>query len=284
MGINRTGFQLLSLLPHDSGLVASQGRTFADAPCLLPDQLTIYIERYLPLFVFSLVALAVSSFRTVSTHQFHHKDLHLPLSNAPHDHRRESAWGGATTLSPEVLHSQPATPITNTGNSLRLPNNANFRTSAGAPPATPTFHAFSPSANQLDTPVLFNGTGLRISLGSAANGVRLGGRGGQEEEEHEAYEMLMEQPKLLGSTKPGWAQHRERRWMWSRIFVLRNRRRSVSFGVPPSIEAFIRRRFGAQTANRNREPTLLGVFLQDLCSAAWPPLFASILIVYFMFR
>ncbi|KLO20354.1 Metallo-dependent phosphatase, partial [Schizopora paradoxa] len=58
MGIKKPGFQLLSLLPHESGTVFPQGvNTFADAPCLLPDQLTIYIERYLPLFVFTLIAL-----------------------------------------------------------------------------------------------------------------------------------------------------------------------------------------------------------------------------------
>ena len=283
MGIKRPGFQLLSLLPHESGSVIPQGaNTFADAPCLLPDQLTIYIERYLPLFVFTLVALAVSSFRTVSMHQFHHKDLRLPLTNAPHDPRRESAWGGAS-LSPEDLRSQPATPLTHTSNSLRLPNNASYRTAAGAPPATPTFRAFSPAANQLETPVLFNGTGLGITVGGAGLGVQHdGGRGGIEDE-HEAYEMLREQSKSYGPSKSGWTQHRERRWMWSWDFVFSNRRRRVSIGVPPTIEAFIRRLCGGQTSTTNKDPTLWSVFFYDLRTAAWPPLLTFVLIVYFMF-
>lgn len=64
MGVRRPGFQLLSLA---SGLVDGElpegEKTYADTPCFLPDQLEIYTHRYLPLFVISLLVLAVSNYR-----------------------------------------------------------------------------------------------------------------------------------------------------------------------------------------------------------------------------
>jgi len=67
MGIKHPGFQLLSLTPAphrtDSG-------TLADTPCLLPDQLGIYLSAYIPLLVFSLLVLVVSSYyRTRTMHR-----------------------------------------------------------------------------------------------------------------------------------------------------------------------------------------------------------------------
>jgi hypothetical protein len=67
MGIKHPGFQLLSLTPAphrtDSG-------TLADTPCLLPDQLGIYLSAYIPLLVFSLLVLVVSScYRTRTVHR-----------------------------------------------------------------------------------------------------------------------------------------------------------------------------------------------------------------------
>ncbi|KAF9005372.1 hypothetical protein BDZ89DRAFT_1080046 [Hymenopellis radicata] len=43
MGIHQPGFQLLSLVPPQAGSTAP---TFADRPCLLPDQLSIYLSTY----------------------------------------------------------------------------------------------------------------------------------------------------------------------------------------------------------------------------------------------
>lgn len=53
MGIRHPGFQLLSLDPWD-GRGDRPQQTHADAPCLLPDQLGIYLSVYIPLFLVSI--------------------------------------------------------------------------------------------------------------------------------------------------------------------------------------------------------------------------------------
>ena len=66
MGVRRPGFQLLSLVP---GSPVQQGvlerATLADAPCFLPDQLGIYLYAYVPLIVFTLLALFIDNARRV---------------------------------------------------------------------------------------------------------------------------------------------------------------------------------------------------------------------------
>ncbi|KAF4567515.1 hypothetical protein EYR40_006518 [Pleurotus pulmonarius] len=57
MGIRRPGFQLLSLAAPSSAPVKTV--THADAPCLMPDQLGIYLSVYLPLIAASLLVLLV---------------------------------------------------------------------------------------------------------------------------------------------------------------------------------------------------------------------------------
>jgi hypothetical protein len=54
MGVRKPGFQLLTL---SSGHGDS---SYADVPCLLPDQLGIYLNLYVPLIIFSLLILALS--------------------------------------------------------------------------------------------------------------------------------------------------------------------------------------------------------------------------------
>ncbi|OSD03988.1 Metallo-dependent phosphatase [Trametes coccinea BRFM310] len=60
MGIRRPGYQLLSLtLPSASPEI----QTLAQTPCLLPDQLGIFLSVYIPLVVLTLVVLLVSNIR-----------------------------------------------------------------------------------------------------------------------------------------------------------------------------------------------------------------------------
>ncbi|KAG5648554.1 hypothetical protein DXG03_003165 [Asterophora parasitica] len=59
MGIKRPGFQLLSLYPQR--LMNAAPQTYADVPCLLPDQISIYLSAYVPLLLVSLLAVLVSS-------------------------------------------------------------------------------------------------------------------------------------------------------------------------------------------------------------------------------
>ncbi|KAH9942328.1 Metallo-dependent phosphatase [Epithele typhae] len=64
MGIRKPGYQLLSLIPPKQ---YQSGPSFAHQPCLLPNQLSIYLSVYVPFIVITLLALLVSNFRRVSS-------------------------------------------------------------------------------------------------------------------------------------------------------------------------------------------------------------------------
>jgi len=59
MGVRRPGFQLLSLAPAELRQTASTP-SYADKPCLLPDQVEIYLERYLPLLITTILVVLFS--------------------------------------------------------------------------------------------------------------------------------------------------------------------------------------------------------------------------------
>ncbi|KJA28975.1 hypothetical protein HYPSUDRAFT_128265 [Hypholoma sublateritium FD-334 SS-4] len=70
MNVRRPGFQLLSLFPAE--MRAEGLPTYADMPCLLPDQLRIYINIYLPLLALSVLAVFLTN-AFGSRHAFHNK-------------------------------------------------------------------------------------------------------------------------------------------------------------------------------------------------------------------
>ncbi|KAF8897076.1 Metallo-dependent phosphatase-like protein [Gymnopilus junonius] len=55
MNVQRPGFQLLSLAPSD--LRTDSKHTYFDTPCLLPDQLRIYLNTYIPFLALSLLVV-----------------------------------------------------------------------------------------------------------------------------------------------------------------------------------------------------------------------------------
>lgn len=64
MNVRRPGFQLLSLAPSE---LRTEGLdTYADELCLLPDQLRIYLNIYLPLLALSLLAVLASNVVSLS--------------------------------------------------------------------------------------------------------------------------------------------------------------------------------------------------------------------------
>ena len=64
MGVRRPGYQLLSLVPPHLAR-AGQSQSLAHRPCLLPDQLDIYLSVYIPLFVLSVFVLLTANVRRV---------------------------------------------------------------------------------------------------------------------------------------------------------------------------------------------------------------------------
>lgn len=59
MNVMRPGFQLLSLAPAE--LRQGDSASHADVPCLLPNQMQIYLERYLPLIAISMLVIFFSN-------------------------------------------------------------------------------------------------------------------------------------------------------------------------------------------------------------------------------
>ena len=59
MNVRRPGFQLLSLAPV--GLRHDDVPTYKDVPCLLPDQLRIYLSIYLPLLALSIILVCLAN-------------------------------------------------------------------------------------------------------------------------------------------------------------------------------------------------------------------------------
>ncbi|KIM40228.1 hypothetical protein M413DRAFT_446396 [Hebeloma cylindrosporum] len=71
MNVRRPGFQLLSLIPAE--LRKDDDPTFDHTPCLLPDQLRIYLNIYLPLLAISILAVFVVNFKTGASRKLHNK-------------------------------------------------------------------------------------------------------------------------------------------------------------------------------------------------------------------
>ncbi|KDR75754.1 hypothetical protein GALMADRAFT_69101 [Galerina marginata CBS 339.88] len=72
MNVRRPGFQLLSLAPAD---LRQDGKpTYSDTPCLLPDQLGIYLNVYIPLLAISLLIVFASNIKQ-GPRPSHYKNL-----------------------------------------------------------------------------------------------------------------------------------------------------------------------------------------------------------------
>lgn len=65
MNVRRPGFQLLSLAPTE--LRDHDIPTYKDVPCLLPDQLRIYLNIYLPLLAVSIIFVCIANFSFLSS-------------------------------------------------------------------------------------------------------------------------------------------------------------------------------------------------------------------------
>ncbi|KAF8070577.1 Metallo-dependent phosphatase-like protein [Lyophyllum atratum] len=127
MGIKRPGFQLLSLAQGHAEASAKLHRTHADAPCLLPDQIAIYISVYIPLLLVSLFVVLVSnmlrvrSFRT-STRQHRRRSSSPRLRSTirtqePGDLSEDEPWHDVSYLLPQP----PFTPLPKPTLSRRQP-------------------------------------------------------------------------------------------------------------------------------------------------------------------
>ena len=81
MGVRRPGFQLLSLVPPASAQAGTP--TFRDVPCLLPDQIGIYVSVYVPLIALSVLALLLANAHRARTLR----------TRSPTDEEHLRVWG-----------------------------------------------------------------------------------------------------------------------------------------------------------------------------------------------
>lgn len=311
MGINRPGFQLLSLAPPpESAITLSQ--TAADSPCLLPDQLSIYVSRYVPLLFLSVIAVFVSSW--LKTQRKHRPDsLRLPTSNGttrtssndvllPYTRSGpdSAVWAA---LSPMSNHSRSPSPLGEITNA-RMPRSPSGKrgigtgasSSTGGSLLTPTFRAYSPST-QLDSPGLL---GVPPQHAHSMHG------GDDSDDDNEDDPMLPAQYarrtpvaasdfgsqnsyfSLTGARTALRARGSDSEWSWTWRFPLGTRWRSVALGVPPSLEAYIKKRMGWSGMSRvdargGKRLALLRCFALDLWEVTWPPFVVFLLIVMVMF-
>lgn len=100
--LKRPGFQLLSLF-SPSGLEWTEP-SYADAPCLLPNQSKIYTHGYAPLFFGSLLLLLLRNLRRPRPHHLHNNHMwHDTIASRAHEL-------SSSNPSPIAL-SPPASPI-----------------------------------------------------------------------------------------------------------------------------------------------------------------------------
>ncbi|KAJ7680471.1 hypothetical protein DFH06DRAFT_418962 [Mycena polygramma] len=212
--IRRPGFQLLSLVDPTPG-----GKSFVDAPCLLPDTSRVYTSLYAPIAILTVVLLFVfNSYRSRRL-----RSIVLPpvsLSNGPYTplHPGSAVWSPYT---PPV----PVSPRSTLPPSLRAPNAA----------AGPTMRAASRPATPLASPML----GPTVVFQ-------------HEEEEEDALYPTQYALQHNGNVSDGeeWPardapaasyflpspgnpkQPAAREWAWSWTFVFRGRRRRMTVSVP----------------------------------------------------
>ncbi|EGO25593.1 hypothetical protein SERLADRAFT_437324 [Serpula lacrymans var. lacrymans S7.9] len=93
MGIRRPGFQLLSLTSTvtPDNMVQIPNGPPQDVPCLLPNQLGVYLYAYVPFIVFSLLALFLSNIRRTSARESYRTSSYMRTQNRSRSPRGRSA-------------------------------------------------------------------------------------------------------------------------------------------------------------------------------------------------
>ncbi|EJD03085.1 Metallo-dependent phosphatase, partial [Fomitiporia mediterranea MF3/22] len=304
MGIRNPGFQLLSLVDPTSLIPGSPSH--ADAPCILPDQLAIYLGRYLPLLFVTLCVLGISTLRRVRSHG----------GWSAYTLEIDSTDSSSVQMSPESTFGGPFS-------ATRMPHSAGLRSSDYNNTA-PTYRAFSAtfpstpytpdfnvtSNSRVATPGLLSAPPAGLAAfpaGDIENGHGSSTRDEYDNEFDEEAQFAgrrMHNNSYLTPSVNLSAPYR-RRLAWTRTFVLRGRRRRITIGVPPLLEQALiklyralryrrlgrvasprwtgRGRKGGYYTRSGGHESAMRIFLDGMLAAAWPPLLVFVLINYYMF-
>lgn len=257
--IRRPGFQLLSLV--DPAKLANQDlKSFADTPCLLPDQYRIYTSFYAPCILFTfliLVALNFSKARFRTLPRPEHLSVTPPTRSSS---GRASPLPDPAALSATWSPYSPALSVSPTGtlpSYLRTPHTpAGIATMLVASrPGTPnptspsSFIAPMPYSDQDEDEDTLYPTQYVTRRDSHIqqhedDDWSHAGRSSREEEE---YEMVNDEEASGGNglgrriqpefiTAPDHARHlpseKRPKWFWSYTFVFRGRTRRITLRLP----------------------------------------------------
>ena len=173
MNVRRPGFQLLSLAPTE--LRDHDIPTYKDVPCLLPDQLRIYLNIYLPLLMVSitfvclanLLSFSVSSWCSSSGEIISSMEYAMSSSSSSSSLSAmvsgDQDDGGLLNHEDSEKYSPPINISSTTSSSLPSPITATFR-STRASRGSRGWRIFSPESHQ--QPDHFSPTHLLYSLWS----------------------------------------------------------------------------------------------------------------------
>lgn len=258
--IRRPGFQLLSLV-DPAKLANPDLKSFADIPCLLPDQSRIYTSFYAPCILFTILILVLLNFSKVQS-RHHRKNLSL----APPTHSssgRASPIPMTSPLADPGLRSaiwSPYTPSLSVSPPGTLPSY--IRTPHTPAGTKTTFVASQPGSPTPGSPsslvVLYSDhdEDEEDTLYPTQYAVRRDVHKEREDDdwshvghsrEEEAYEMITDQEagssNSLGRrihsefiSAPDHARHfssvRKQKWSWSYTSMLGGRTRRITFRLP----------------------------------------------------
>ena len=152
MNVRRPGFQLLSLAPtqlRDHGIP-----TYKDVPCLLPDQLRIYLNIYLPLLMVSIIFVCLANLVSLSASSWRSPSGEKTVEYAMSSSSSSSSLSAMISEDQDdegLIHEDsenPTPPINTISSSLPSPITATFR-STRASRGSRGWRIFTPE-NQYD--------------------------------------------------------------------------------------------------------------------------------------
>ena len=244
--IKRPGFQLLSLV-DPTKLANPDLKSFADTPCLLPDQYRIYTSFYVPCMLFTFLILVLFN---ISRARF--RALRANLSLAPPTHSSSGRPGLWSAIWPPYARTLSVSPPGTLPSHIRIPHSPARKTMLVASrPESP--HPVSPTS--LVTPYPDPDEDEEDTLYPAQYAVRRDGHKQREDDdwshigrsrEEETYEMISDQEAGRGNssgpqvhpefiTAPDHTQHLSsvrRHNGWSYTFMLGGRARRIVLRLP----------------------------------------------------
>ena len=290
--IRRPGFQLLSLV-DPAELANPDLKSFADAPCLLPDQYRIYTSFYAPCILFTFLILLLLNFSKARLRARKNLTLATPT--------RSSSGRASPNVDPGLWSATwspytPTLPVSPPGTlppHIRIPHTPAGTTTmlVASQPGSPS--PASPVSLVVPIPYSDRDEDEEDTLFPAQYTVRRDSHKQREDDgwshversrEEETYEMVDDQESSGGNslgrqihsefiTAPDHARHVRRHTGWSYTFMLQGRPRRITLRLPTWTALHncidLLALSGSDLAPRRRKDRWITVIL-DTLSVFWP--------------